>query len=171
MRAMKLQVGIGAVMLASVASAEPRVKCFEGTETAQIGKLEKTFRAVTRRTMDPSTSEIRQDVWTEKDPSKQRSLVEKVDVKAGTFTVDDSELGAHGTGTLVGKPWEWTHYTMQISAKGFDFAIEGELAGDAIHSLASMSKDKRIVGAVTVSATAFDCAKLDEKRKALTTAK
>ena len=162
-----LVIGMSVAALATVASAEPNVKCFEGTETATIGKLEKTFRAVSRRTMDPTASEMRQETWTAKDPEKPKTLVQKVDVKTNTFTVDDSELGVHGTGTLVGKPWAWTAYTFKVSAKGFDIAVQGELADDTMHSTATMSKTGKPVGTVRVTATAFDCAKLDERRAAL----
>ena len=167
MRMLVIGIGIGVAALATVASAEPSVKCFEGTETATIGKLERTFRAVSRRTMDPAASEMRQESWTQKDPSRSKTLVEKVDPKTNTFTIEDSELGVRGSGTLVGKPWAWTGYTFKVSAKGFDFVVQGELADDTMHSTATMSKTGKPVGTVRVTAAVFDCAKLDERRAAL----
>lgn len=159
---------VGVLCCATSAAADPvKVKCFEGTETAKIGRLEKSFRAVLKRTVDPAASEIRQQGWTEKDPTKERTIVYKVDVKTNTFTADDTELGANGTGTLVGKAWEWTSYTLKVMSKGVEFQITGELKDDAIRSHGTIIKDGKQVGTVLINAVTFDCAKLDEHRAAL----
>lgn len=152
---------------ASTAAAEPQSKCFEGTETAKIGRIEKTFRAVLRRTIDPAASEIRQQAWSQKDPTKQKTIVYKVDAKANTFEAEDSDLGAKGTGTLVGKAWHWTSYSSKVDAKGYEFAVTGELLDDAVHTRGTISKAGNQVGTLVIDAIAFDCAKLDEHRAAL----
>jgi len=159
---------VGLLTLATSAAAEPvRVTCFEGTEVIKIGKVDKTFKAVVKRTIDPAAGEVRTQGWTQKDPHREKIVTYKMDVAAGTFTVDDADIGAHGTGTLVGKPWHWTSYTMKISSKGFDIAASGDFGDDAEHSHATMSKDGKQVGTVDVAGTSFDCAKLDDKRAAL----
>ena len=157
----------GILCCATSAAADPQVKCFEGTETAKIGRLEKSFRAVMKRTIDQAASEIRQQGWTEKDPAKERAIVYKVDVKTNTFTANDSELGANGTGTLVGKPWQWTSYNLKVTSKDIVFDLVGELHDDAIRSHGTITKDGKQIGTLLVNGLAFDCAKLDEHRAAL----
>ncbi len=162
-----MRIFLAAMLCSATAAADPQVKCFEGTETAKIGRLEKTFRAVMKRTIDPAASEIRQEAWSQKDPSKQKTILYKVDAKTNTFEATDSDLGATGTGKLVGKPWQWTSYSLEVSAKGFEFAVSGELLDDAIRSHGTIAKSGKQVGTLAIDALAFDCAKLDEHRAAL----
>ncbi len=158
---------VAIICSATTAAADPQIKCFEGTETAKLGRLEKTFHAVLKRTIDPAASEIRQQAWSQKDPSKEKTVVYKIDAKANTFEADDSDLGAKGTGTLVGKPWQWTSYTLKVTAKGFDFLVSGELLDDAVRTHGTIAKAGKQVGTIAIDALAFDCAKLDEHRAAL----
>lgn len=152
----------------STASAEPvHAVCYEGTQTARFGTIEQTMHAVFERTYDPAKNEIRQRTWSNKNPTQEVSMTAKVDPKAGTFVFDDPQLGAKGTGTLEGKPWHWTAFTMTVTKGDLVITSHSQVTDAKLHQEAAMTNKGQVMGKVTGDATAFDCRQLDAKKAAL----
>lgn len=153
---------------AATASAEPaRTVCYAGSQTARIGTMEQTARAVLERTYDPSKNEIRQRTWSDKNPTKEVAMTGKVDPKTNTFEFEDPELGAKGTGKLDGKPWHWTAFTLSMTRGDIVVASNSTVSDTKIHQEATMKNKGQIVGTVTGDLTAFDCKQLDAKKAEL----
>jgi hypothetical protein len=158
------------ITAASTASAEPaRTVCYAGSQTAKVGTMEQTTRAVLERTYDPARNEIRQRTWSDKNPTKEVAMTGKVDPKTNTFEFADPQFGAKGTGKLEGKPWHWTAFTMTLTKGDFVVTSTSSVSDTKIHQVGTMKNKGQLVGNVTGDLTAFDCKQLDAKKAALAT--
>jgi len=148
--------------------ADPaQTRCYEGTETATVGSQTKVSRTVAQRTLDPSASEIRQHGWSEKAPDKEVVVVYRVNTKDNTFDFDHAELGAHGTGKLEGKPWQWTGYTISVTTAQLAMSGHATLAAGKISIATEVRRAGKVIATMVGEATSFDCAKLTDRRAAL----
>jgi hypothetical protein len=153
---------------AATASAEPtRTVCYAGSQTAKLGTMEQTSRAVLERTYDPSKNEIRQRTWSDRNPTKEVAMTGKVDPKANTFEFEDPELGAKGSGTLEGKPWHWTAFTLTMTRGDIVVASNSSVSDTRMHQEATMKQKGQLVGTVTGDLTAFDCKQLAARKAEL----
>jgi len=151
-----------------VAAADPtHTVCYAGTQVAHAGTMTITNHAVVERTYDPARSEIRQRLWSDKNPTKEVDMTGKVDVKAGTLEFDDADLGAKGTGKLEGKPWHWTAYDMKLTKGDIVVASVSKVSDAALHQEAHMTNKGKPVADVTGDLTGFDCKQLEAKKAEL----
>jgi hypothetical protein len=158
----------GVAGVAGVAAAEPaHTVCYAGTQVAHAGTMTITNRAVVERTYDPAKSEIRQRLWSDKNPTKEVDMTGKVDVKASTLDFDDPDLGAKGTGKLEGKPWHWTGYDMKLTKGDVVVASVSKVSDTALHQEAHMTNKGQPVADVTGDLTGFDCKQLEAKKAEL----
>ena len=161
----------GLVATATTAVAEPtHTVCYAGTQVAHAGQMTITNHAVVERTYDPAASEIRQRLWSDKNPTKEVDMTGKVDVKAGTLEFDDPDLGAKGTGKLEGKPWHWTAFQMTLTKGDLVVASTSKVSDTALHQEAHMMNKGKQVADVTGDLAAFDCKQLDAKKAELSKA-
>ena len=103
-----LSIFLSFALAGGVAAAEPtHTVCYAGTQVAHAGTMTITNHAVVERTYDPAKSEIRQRLWSDKNPTKEVDMTGNVDVKAGTLSsrtptsaprAPASSRASHGTG-------------------------------------------------------------------------
>jgi hypothetical protein len=150
--------------LARIASADPDRKCYEGTTT--FGTLEPK-KLVVERAADRAKHVIRETTWHEDDPATGRSKELAIDLENGTFTWDVPKGRGHGTGTLEGKPWQWTayHSKLEVPALKTLATTDGSLTGDALDVTTVI--EGGIKTTEHTVAKAFDCKELDKRRRAL----
>ena len=150
--------------LARIASADPDRKCYEGTIT--FGSLEPRKLVVVRAT-DRAKRVIRETIWHEEDPATGRSNEFAIDPDKGTFTFDLPKGRGHGTGTLDGKPWQWTAYQSKVDVPALKMqgVTDARLAGDVLEVTSVIGGDLKT--AERTVAKAFDCKELDKRRRAL----
>ena len=164
-----LSIFLTVALAAGTAAAEPtRTMCYVGTQVAHAGTMTITNHAVIERTYDPGKSEIRQRLWSDKNPTKEADMTGKVDLKTSTLEFDDPELGAKGTGKLEGKPWHWTAYDMKLTKGDLVVASVSKVSDTALHQEAHMTNKGQSVADVTGDLTAFDCKQLEAKKAELT---
>lgn len=164
-----LSVFLTFAVAAGTAAAEPaRTVCYAGAQTAHAGTMTITNHAVIERTYDPAKNEIRQRLWSDKNPSKEVDMTGKVDPKAGTLEFEDAELGAKGTGKLEGAAWHWTAYVMTVTKGDLVVSSTSKVSDSALHQEAKMTNKGKQVADVTGELTAFDCKQLDAKKAELT---
>jgi len=160
-----------AAAAATPAAAEPtHTVCYAGTQTGHTGQLTITNRAVLERTYDPAHNEIRQRLWSDKNPKKEVDMTGKVDPAANTLEFDDPDLGAKGTGKLEGKPWHWTTFQMTLTKGDFVVTSTSKVSDTALHQEARMTNKGKQLGDVTGDLAAFDCKQLDAKKAELANA-
>jgi hypothetical protein len=150
--------------LARVASADPDRKCYEGTTT--FGSIEPRKLVVVREA-DRAKRVIRETIWHDEDPAAGRSKELAIDPDKGTFTFDLPKGRGHGTGTLEGKPWQWTafHSKVDVPALKMQVVTDGTLAGDVLDVTTVMGADAKTTEHTVVKA--FDCNELEKRRLAL----
>ena len=153
-----------------VASAEPVTidrRCFAGVETTRTGDAVDTYRMVGVREIDPTSKEIRQSVWSARDPRREVSTVFHVDAAANTFEFTYPASTLRGTGTLEGPAWHWKGYQAKVRLSAKLVAMyDGELgASSGTSDVALRGSEPRI--AVHVDSKAFECSQLDQRRAEL----
>ncbi len=149
-------------------AAEPAdTHCYAGTEDLTSAGSTKTYALVVSRTLDPTTSQLREEVWSSKDSGKSKKLTAKIDVAAGTFEFDENGIGAHGTGTLTGKPWHWTAQTTALKKGDIESTTSSTRDGDRVTIQATVLNHGKPFLTMTGAATAFDCAQLADRVAAL----
>ena len=165
---MRTTVVLRIFLVSAAASAEPdRPVCYAGDQVAHIGKMDQKTHAVLERTYDPARTEIRQRTWSDKNPTKEAAMTGHVDPKAGSFEFEDPDLGAKGTGTLEGKPWHWTTFTMKLTKGDLVVASTSKVTDTKVHQEATMTNKGQQLATVTGDLTAFDCKQLDTRKAAL----
>ena len=157
----------GLVSLARIASAEPEKQCYAGTQVDTIVTTGKPEHVVVLRVVDRANKKILQTIWSDHDPDRSMIQSMVVDPDHGTFMVD--HLRAQETGTLDGKPWQWTSYHGKTSmpAVGVELHSETRLTADKLVTTTSMQRDGKPELGSRLEANAFDCKQLDAKRAAL----
>lgn len=164
-----LSIFLTLAVAAGTGAAEPtHTVCYAGTQTAHAGTMTIVNHAVVERTYDPAKNEIRQRLWSDKNPTKEVDMTGKVDPKAGTLEFEDADLGAKGTGKLEGEPWHWTAYVMTLTKGDVVVSSTSKVSDTALHQEAKMTNKGKQVADVTGELTAFDCKKLDAKKAELT---
>jgi len=171
MRSILLSIVLASLPL--VAAAEPaETHCYAGTNKITMAGNTETSQLIVSRTLDPAASQMREEVWTSKDPSKSKSMTAKVDAKAGTFEFDETGIGAHGTGILTGgTPWHWTGQTTTLKKGNIESVTKSTRDGDHVTVQATVTRDGKPFVTMTGDAMAFDCAKLTDRVAALAKSK
>jgi len=106
-------------------------------------------------------------VWTDRDPDRAITHAFDVDPEHGTFAFEDDKLQARGTGTLVGKAWEWTGYRATITAKTLALTSEAELGKGQLVIRNTGTRGGKSVMSSRLDAIVIDCKELDARRAAL----
>jgi hypothetical protein len=88
-----------------------------------------------------------------------------VNVKTNAF-VFETNSSDKGRGELEGEPWKWTSYTAIFTSTGRDEVERGTMSDFKITSHYEL-KFGNLLHSSDTEATAFDCAKLDERKKAV----
>lgn len=165
---MSLRLASLLLVIPAAAAAEPAsTRCYAGVETVELGKVEHKYDLVIERTLEPDKAMVSERSWSSKDPGKERAFTGKVDLKSNTFTFSDGDKDITGTAKLEGKPWKWTAQTLEIVRGGVKITTVSKLDGDKIHSTGSGQMAEKVVFTISAELTKFDCAKRDEKVKAL----
>ncbi len=158
-----------AVVLCGVhsASAAPARECFAGTEVTTTGSDIDTTEVVYTRELDVAAAEIRTDLWRAFDPERDDAGVDKLDVKAATFDFVDPSSGQPGHGSLIGPAWHWTSYHSEAQVMPtVRLVTDAKLVGDSwIVNGTSVGADPASTAHVAMKQ--FDCAELEQRRKAL----
>ena len=146
--------------LSRTGAADDR-KCYAGTQTIDG---EPAYQIVAVREVDRAASEIRQRVWSARNPSREVATTLHVAADGSSFDLTGKHVRGHGT--LVGKPWAWTGYHIDATALGSTLTSDGKLTGDAmVVTTRTVSGGKTITA--RIEARAFDCAELEKRHAAL----
>lgn len=162
-------VGVWLVLLGAtrVAAADDR-SCYAGVETSESDGGSSRNALVVVREIDRTGSEIREHSWTDADGERRRTIVFKVDARAGTFEFLAQK--SRGTGTLQGAPWRWTAYRGSAAIADRTLVIDGQLRGDSLAVTNRLAHRGKPVMTMRWEAIAFDCKELDKRRGALSPA-
>ena len=148
------------VSVTRLAAAEVETKCYEGTETTVGGPGAGKQSVVYEQIVDAKRNAIELRHWiADNDPGS--SIVFAVDGTAIAVSVG----GLTGRGTIAGKPW--TDYTWTLRVQKLENSVHGTLGGSTMTLAIAARYDGKDVSHTDTIATAFDCAKLAERRAAL----
>ena len=137
-------------------------KCYAGTQTID-GK--QSYAIVAVREVDRAASEIRERVWSERNPSREIATTLHIAPDGASFDLVFKSL--HGHGTLEGTPWAWTSYHAEITMGHTTMIADGTLRGDTLSVTSSLRSGGKAITVEQIEARAFDCAELDKRRAAL----
>jgi hypothetical protein len=133
-------------------SADALHACYVGTDTGDGRAMEVIVDHVVDRTAN-ALRIVRYGAGI------RRDIVFHVDGDRITVTARGNP---NATGTLAGKPWEWTSFSWNGNNPKVVVEVSGTLGGDHITAKQTIGKAE-----YALDATKFDCAKLAERRAAL----
>jgi hypothetical protein len=152
------------LLLAATEQAAADRVCYAGTQTRETAGLVETHALVVVRDVDRDAREIREQSFTAADGEHARTVVYKVDAKAGTFEL---RLGsARGKGTLEGSAWKWTAAHAEVLRPKMKMVVDTKIGASSLGQTARAEIAGR-VATVRWEATAFDCKELDQRKRAL----
>jgi hypothetical protein len=109
------------------------------------------------RVVDPGSGTIRERTWTETAWRTPASQTFMVDARQGTVALDDPKQGIYGSGTLTGKPWQWTALSWSFGLKGSEVSITEQIQDDRFHSTLTLRIDGKQSSTIEWGGTQFDC--------------
>jgi hypothetical protein len=108
--------------------------CYAGMRTILLdGKKIGELEVVTRRTLDPATSTIREQTVQGGDAPDRNGVTIKV--SGATFTIAEDQGEFIGDGELTaGEPWAWTAWTWRTTVQGMPVTSTDTVDGDRLVS-------------------------------------
>jgi hypothetical protein len=133
-------------------ASDAKRSCFEGTQTI----LGKASAVVVEQIVEP-----KRIVFITASPTVDNRAV--LAVHGSAITASNGHAWT-GKGTLTGKPGAWNSYTYRARIAGADVVVTGTIGGAKI-ARTDVNDGRE---ATSLEASAFDCAKLDDKLATLT---
>jgi len=171
-RALAASCVLGCSGAASPPRREPLVTppastaCYSGLTTG----MGQTARTIARRTIDPATRQIVEDVSRDDGGAhgaKTYRVVMAVD--GDQFTMTEAGGAFSGAGSLAGEPWRWTSWTSssQIPNTGITVESDYELTPTGMTATKQITKDGKLLATTRDDLKSFDCADWDAAKAAL----
>jgi hypothetical protein len=147
--------------------------CYAGsaeTTLAANGQVVDKFEAVAKRTLDPSTSTIREEVAM--GGSRPGRYKVTMVVTGSKLTMKEDGGAFTGEGDLVGTPWAWSSWTSRATMEGgIKVTSTDTVDGDKLEARKTVEQGGQVIVTIVERFTALPCDQFEARATALVPAK